>query len=134
MIRAQPISPSNVTVGELVSRAKQSGTPIEIRVPNSELVVVVLSQVELDKLRALQIFGNYLKPRRPKTLARHLTDTLRNLRQYEKKYKMSSATFYRKFQAAELGEDELDYFDWRVQYNAYKRLKKKQANGKRQAA
>ncbi|MBI4674276.1 MAG: hypothetical protein HY741_21750 [Chloroflexi bacterium] len=134
MSRTSVIYTPKTTVAQLIARAKESSSPIEIRVQDSEMVVVVLPQVEFDKLRAMQKFGEYLSPRRPKTLTQHLTETLHDLRQYEKKYKMTSAAFYRKFQSGELGEDELDYFDWRVQYNAYKRLKKKIANGKRKTA
>jgi len=125
---------ANTTVAQLIERAKRSDAPVEIRVDDANLVVAVLPQVEMDRLHALRKFENRLPQKPRKTLAQHLAETEQTLRRYEKKYKMSSAEFYRKFQAAEIDEDELDYFDWRVQYNAYKHLKKKIANGKRQTA
>lgn len=134
MSRTSAIYTPKTTVAQLVARAKESTVPVEIRVQDSDMVVAVLSRVELDKLRALQKFGRYLKPSHPKTLAEHLAEVRRTLRGYERKYKMTSAEFYWRFQAGELGEDELDYFDWRVQFNSYKHLKKKIANGKRKTA
>ena len=62
-----------------------------------------------------------------------LAETTRSLRQYEKKYQMTSAEFYRRFQADELDESERDYFDWRVLYNAHGRMKKRATHARRQA-
>lgn len=126
---------SETTVAQLIERAKKSSAPVEIRVQDTDLVVAVLPRQDLEKIRALRQFDAKLaKKSRPKTPAQYLAETERKLRRYEKKYKMSSAEFYRKFQAAEIDEDEFDYFDWRVYYHAYKQLKKKVANGKRQTA
>ncbi len=131
MSRPLSFPESKTTVAQLIARAKQSSTPVEIRVADANLVVAVLPQWEMDRVHALRKFGNRL-PRKPrKTLAQHLAETEEILRGYETKYKMSSADFYRKFQSAEIDEDEIDYFDWRVEYGAYLRLKKKIANGKR---
>ncbi len=35
----------------------------------------------------------------------------RDLREFEERYGMESATFYRRFEAGELG-DEMDFFEW----------------------
>ena len=135
MSRALAFPESDTTVAQLIERAKRSSAPVEIRVEDSDLVVAVLPRQDLDKIHALRQFdATRVKKSRPKTPAQYLAETERKLRRYEKKYKMSSAEFYRKFQAAELDEDELDYFDWRVYFHAYNRLKKKLANGKRQTA
>ncbi len=135
MSRPLTFPEANTTVAQLIERAKKSSTPVEIRVQDSDLVVAVLPRQELDKIRALrQLETKLAKKNRPKTPAQYLAETERKLQSYEKKYKMSSAEFYRKFQAAEIDEDEFDYFDWRVYYHAYKQLKKKVANGKRQTA
>lgn len=135
MSRPSHSTAPETTVAQLVARAKRSASPVEIRVRDSDLVVTVLPKHELDKLRALRQFeSKAVKKHRPKTPAQYLAETERKLRRYEKKYKMSSALFYHKFQRGELSEEELDYFDWRVYYHAYKRLKRKQANGKRQTA
>lgn len=133
MSRVSPIPELNLTVTQLIERAKQTDAAFELAVPHSDMVVLVMPQRDYDQLKTLrqmhQLTGN--RPR--KSLAQHLAETTRTLRQYEKKYKMTSAEFYRRFQAGELSE-ELDFFDWRVQYNAYHNLKKSIANGKRQTA
>jgi len=134
MPRTLSFPESETTVAQLVARAKRSSAPVEIRVEGANLVVAVLPQAEIDRLHALRKLGPLLPQKPRKTLSQHLAEVRRTLRRYEKKYKMSSAEFYRKFQAAEIDEDELDYFDWRVQYHAYETLKKKIANGKRQTA
>ncbi len=131
MSRTLSFPESETTVAQLVARAKRSSVPVEIRVEDANLVVAVLPEAEIDRLHALRKFGTRLPQKPRKTLAQHLAEVRRTLRRYEKKYKMSSAEFYRKFQAAEIDEDEVDYFDWRVEYGAYLRLKQKIANGKR---
>ncbi len=133
MSRALPLTESNTTVAQLVKKAKRSSSPLEVQVPDSEMVVVVLPKHELEQLRAIRQVAKLLVTRPRKTRAGYLVQTRRVLREYEKKYGMTSAVFYRRFQAGELDENERDYFDWRVQYHAYRRMKKRVANGKRQA-
>jgi hypothetical protein len=41
-----------------------------------------------------------------------------DLREFEKRYGMESATFYRRFQAGELG-DAMDFFEWAGLYALY---------------
>jgi hypothetical protein len=74
------------------------------------------------KITLKQLAEKDLVTRPPKTRARYKSETLRALRRYERKHKMTSAEFYRRFQAGELLEDERDYFDWRVRYNSYLRM------------
>ncbi len=133
MSRVLPVTDVNTTVAQLVKKAKRSSSPLEVQVPDSEMVVVVLPKHELEQLRAIRRVAKLLVTRPRKTRAGYLVQTRRVLREYEKKYGMTSAMFYRRFQAGELDENEHDYFDWRVQYHAYRRMKKRVANGKRQA-
>lgn len=41
-----------------------------------------------------------------------------DLREFEKRYSMESATFYRRFEAGELG-DAMDFFEWAGLYELY---------------
>jgi len=47
-----------------------------------------------------------------------------DLREFEKRYGMESATFYRRFEAGELG-DAMDFFEWAGLYELYLDLGKK---------
>ncbi|MBI5649512.1 MAG: hypothetical protein HZC40_03565 [Chloroflexi bacterium] len=133
MSRVLSIPESKMTVAQLIAKVKRASTPFEIPVPQSKMVVLVMQQREYDQLKALRFAQKLFANRPRKTPAQHLAETTRVLRGYEKKYKMTSAEFYRRFQAAEL-EELPDFFDWRVEYNAYRNLKEKIANGKRQTA
>ena len=42
----------------------------------------------------------------------------RDLREFEERYGMESATFYRRFEAGELG-DEMDFFEWAGLYELW---------------
>ena len=44
------------------------------------------------------------------------------LRYYEEKYGMTSEEFYQGFQSGKIQEGPLDYFDWRILYNGYRRM------------
>ena len=125
------LSESKIDVVQMIEQAKRSAAPVEAPVRDAKMVVLVLPQRDYDRWRILQKInrGSNAQPR--KTRVEYLAETKRNLRQYEKKYKMTSAEFYRRFQSGKLGEDELDYFDWRVEYNAYLNLTKRTAHGKR---
>lgn len=116
---------------ELIRKARRSRAPAELHLPKGDLVVLVLPRREYERIRGFRALAKVVA-RRPKRSPQELfRDTQRTLRQYEKKYKMSSAEFYRRFQAAELDETE-DFFDWRFEYNSYRRLKKRVANARRQ--
>ncbi len=72
----------------------------------------------LDLIRAYQP-----KPRRtPLELFR---ETVHELRKFEEKYGMTSAVFYKKFQAGEIEEGPWDYFEWRVAYRGFLRMKER---------
>jgi hypothetical protein len=47
------------------------------------------------------------------------------LRTFEEKYGMTSAEFYKKFQAAEIGEGPWEYFEWRSAYSSFLSMKKR---------
>jgi YD repeat-containing protein len=130
MSRVQSSAPS-IAIGELIEKARRTATPIEAPVRGKEVVVVVLPQRDYEQWCAIRKAVQSFATRPAKTPEGYLARTTRALRRYEKKYGMSSAEFYRRFQAGELGEDERDYFDWRVEYNAYRRLKRRIANGRR---
>jgi hypothetical protein len=44
------------------------------------------------------------------------------LRYYEEKYGITSEEFYQGFQSGKIQEGPLDYFDWRILYNGYRRM------------
>ena len=47
-----------------------------------------------------------------------------DLRQFELRYGMESAVFYRRFEAGELG-DAMDFFEWSGLYDLYQRAQEK---------
>ena len=47
-----------------------------------------------------------------------------DLREFEERYGMESATFYRRFEAGELG-DAMDFFEWAGLYELYQDIQKK---------
>ena len=47
-----------------------------------------------------------------------------DLREFEKRYGMESATFYRRFEAGELG-DAMDFFEWAGLYELYQDIVEK---------
>ncbi len=118
---------------KLIQRAKRSDAPAELRLRDEDLVVVVFPKRDYDRLRGFRKLERFIA-KHPKSLEEHLKETSDVLKRYEKKYGMTSAEFYRRFQSGELGEDELDYFDWRVEYGSFNRMKKRVANAKRQTA
>ena len=111
-----------ITLAELVEKARYSNVPVEMPVRESDVVVVAFPQRDYERWRLVRKAEKDLVTRPRKTRARYKSETLRALRRYEKKYKMTSAEFYRRFQAGELLEGERDYFDWRVRYNSYLRM------------
>jgi hypothetical protein len=48
----------------------------------------------------------------------------RDLHEFEKRYSMESATFYRRFEAGELG-DAMDFFEWAGLYELYQNIVEK---------
>ncbi|HEY67669.1 MAG TPA: hypothetical protein G4N97_05295 [Thermoflexia bacterium] len=59
-------------------------------------------------------------PTRPsRTPAEYFAETVRILRRLERKYGMTSAEFYRKFQEGILQEGPTDYWEWRVRYKSF---------------
>lgn len=111
-----------ITLKQLAEKARYSNTPVEMPVRESDVVVVAFPLRDYERWRLVRKAEKDLVTRAQKTRARYKSETLRALRRYEKKYKMTSAEFYRRFQAGELPEDERDYFDWRVRYNSYLRM------------
>ncbi len=124
-------SESGIVIDQLIKKAKRSAAPVEAPVRGEEMVVVVMPKRDYERMRALREAAQSLATRAPKTRNGYLAETARVLRGYEKKYGMKSAEFYRRFQTGELGENERDYFDWRVEYNSYRRLKSRVANVQR---
>ena len=117
----QPIQPK-ITLEQLVEKARYSNTPVEMPVRESDVVVVAFPQRDYERWRLVRKAEKVLVTRPRKTRAGYRSETLRALRRYERKYKMTSAEFYRRFQTGELLEGERDYFDWRVRYNSYLRM------------
>jgi len=111
-----------ITLAELVEKARYSNVPVEMPVRESDVVVVAFPQRDYERWRLIRKAEKVLITRPRKTRASYKSETLRALRRYERKYKMTSAEFYRRFQAGELLEGERDYFDWRVRYDSYLRL------------
>ena len=122
---------SGIAIEQMIEQATRSATPVEAQVRDKDVVVVVFPQRDYEQWHAMRQLQKIFPTRPPKTPEGYLEDTIRSLRKYEKKYKMTSAEFYRRFQSGELGEGEMDYFDWRVEYNAYRRLKKRVARVRR---
>jgi hypothetical protein len=130
MARVQS-SESGIVIDQLIKQAKRSAAPVEAPVRGEEIVVVVMPKRDYERMRATREAERLLVKRPRKTFAQHFADSKRALRRFEKKYKMASAEFYRRFQSGEFGEDNLDYFDWRVEYNAYSKMKKRSADAQR---
>lgn len=129
MTRALNGAQANLTIAQLVEKAKHSTAPVEIRVRDAKMVVVVLLQQDYEQLQAIRKAEKIIVTRPSKTPSGYLAETERALHRYKKKYRMTSVEFYRRFQAGALDESQRDYFDWRVTYNAHRRLKKRAAHG-----
>jgi len=54
-----------------------------------------------------------------------LQGTLKKIKAYEKKYKIKSSSFYKKFLKGEIQESD-DFIDWAGEYEIYRELKKSQ--------
>ena len=70
----------------------------------------VLQEVCADEVELGQVVGKLLEL----TLGRHrqrLARYAHDLRAFEQQYAMDSETFYRRFEAGELG-DRMDFFEW----------------------
>lgn len=52
------------------------------------------------------------------------TQQEQSLAEFEQRFEMASDTFYRRFEAGELG-DEMDFFEWAGLYELYQDLNKK---------
>ncbi len=63
------------------------------------------------------------KPRR--TASELFVEVVHELRSFEKKYGMTSAEFYKKFQTGEIEEGPWDYFEWRGSYSSFLSMKKR---------
>lgn len=56
-----------------------------------------------------------------KLLSVKVENYLKRLKVFEKKYKMKSEAFLRKFNSGKLGDDE-EWFDWLFVYEAYNKI------------
>ena len=56
--------------------------------------------------------------------ADELLELAHELREYERKYKMSSSEFFEQFRRGELGDD-MDWIDWAGTYQIFQRLKRR---------
>jgi hypothetical protein len=77
----------------------------------------VLKDVYSDENELDQILGKLLDV----ALSRHrqrLARYQREMRHFEERYEMESATFYRRFEDGELG-DAMDFFEWAGLYELY---------------
>jgi predicted DNA-binding transcriptional regulator AlpA len=131
MSRIRSNSQTDLTLAELAEKAQHRKSPVQVSLRDADIVIVAFPQREYERWRAFRKAARDLVTRPRKTAAAYRAENLRALRRYERKYGMSSAEFYRRFQAGELPEDEQDYFDWRVRYNAHLHMEGQVAHAQR---
>ena len=131
MSRVPPSNQAKTTLAQLAERVRKSNAPVEIPVCETDIVVVALPPRDYERWRAIRAAAQALVTRPRQRPEAYRAETLRVLRRYERKYKMTSAEFYRRFQTGELPEGQRDYFDWRVRYNTFLR---QTADAQRQSA
>jgi hypothetical protein len=66
------------------------------------------------------------------TIEEGLDDLLDALKEFEKKFGMSTLEFYRKFLAGQMGDD-MDVIEWAGLFEAFMLLSQERRNGKRAA-
>ena len=76
----------------------------QIRIKDEELPILKSSIIFKKKLLSVKL-GNYLE----------------RLKVFEKKHKMTSEEFLKKFNSGKLGDDE-EWFDWFFVYEAYNKI------------
>jgi len=116
----------DTTLAELVRQMKPLDEPVSIRLDdyrNGYLVLV--PEDDYDLLRGAVAAHRQRKERPRRTPFELFAETVHRLRELERKHGMSSAEFYEGFQSGRIPEGSLDYFDWRVEYDSYLRMKER---------
>lgn len=110
---------TSVTVADLVEEFNRLQKPAGLHLP--ELGIVLMPIPEEDYALVLSI----IEARKRRTPFELFAETVRRLRELERKYGMSSAEFYAGFQSGAIQEGPLDYFDWRVEYGSFLSMKER---------
>lgn len=116
----------DMTLAELIEQVKPLDEPIGIRLDDQRNgYLVLVPEDDYDLLRGIVAAHRQRKERPRRTPFELFAETVRRLRELERKYGMSSAEFYEGFQSGRIPEGPLDYFDWRVEYGSYLRMKER---------
>jgi len=94
---------------------------VESHIRHWQLAVDVAARKNKPVLEVIRIY----QPKPWRTPFRLFAETVCELRAFEEKYGMTSAEFYKKFQAAEIEEGPWDYFEWRSAYSSFLSMKKR---------
>jgi len=114
---------TKVTLDDLVARYQDRA--VGFRIPHLDGVLLILPAEEYSFVTSA-IRARRTVPTRPsKTPAEYFAETVHILRQLEQKHGMSSAEFYRRFQAGALQEGPTDYWEWRVRYKSFLTMKER---------
>ncbi|MEA3346306.1 MAG: hypothetical protein U9Q78_08745 [Chloroflexota bacterium] len=114
----------DINLAQLLTRMKQSRQPIELRLPEMEAVLLI-SKDQYVSLLSAKAMLEALPTREPRSPFDYFAETVRSLRELERKYGMSSEEFYSRFQEGAIQEGPMDYFEWRVQYGSLLRMKER---------
>jgi len=123
MITLQTVS-GDMTLAELAEQMKPLDEPVGIRLDDQRNAYLVLvPEDDYDLLRGIVAAHRQRKERPRRTPFELFAETVRRLRELERKYSMSSAEFYEGFQSGRIPEGPLDYFEWRALYGSLQRMK-----------
>jgi len=108
---------TDVTLTELTKRFQ--GQTVSFQLPRLDSVWLLLPREDYDFVTAAIQSRQALPTRPSRTPAEYFAETTRILRQLEQKHGMTSAEFYRQFQAGAIQEGPEDYWEWRVRYKSF---------------
>lgn len=98
------LTDTNMTLGELITRARQSARPIYVGVDGEIAVVVRSVKRSLEPEQAAAVDA--------------LTSLFHKLQVYEARYQMDSEEFFYKYENALLDESA-DFISWWIRYSAF---------------
>jgi hypothetical protein len=108
---------TDVALSELLARYQ--GQTVGFHFPQREGMLLLLPSEDYRFVPSVVQARHTLPTRLSKTPAEHFADIVHILRSLEKKYGMSSAEFYDKFQQGLIQEGPDDYWEWRTRYKSF---------------
>lgn len=113
-----------LTVAELIKRTKELSEPVGLGLADDvEVVMLLVPTQEYEQIATWLESDKVLPTRARKSPLEYFVEIVQDLRDLEERYSMSSADFYRRFQEGLIQEGPLDYFEWRVRYGSFLKMK-----------